>query len=86
MFKTRFTDKFGVKYPHYARGFGYLSGAELVSAVCNAGGLGTLATTVAANVDELRAEIRKTKRLTDKPFSAVNIPLLPGRKLIMMSR
>ncbi len=81
MFETRFTEKFGVKYPIMQGALGYLSGAELVAAVSNAGGLGTLETISFANTDELRREIRKTKSLTAKPVAA-NIPFLLSRKLI----
>jgi NAD(P)H-dependent flavin oxidoreductase YrpB (nitropropane dioxygenase family) len=41
--------------------------ADLVAAVSNAGGLGVLGG-VAYSPDELRAEIRKIRSLTDKPF------------------
>ncbi len=78
MFKTRFTEMFGTEYPIMQGALGSLSRAELVSAVCNAGGLGTLCMTGFRTVDELRDEIRKTKSLTDKSF-AVNLPILPGR-------
>jgi len=52
----------------------YLSQAELVSAVSNAGGLGIIASTTIPTVKELREEIKKTKSMTDKPF-AVNVTL-----------
>jgi nitronate monooxygenase len=78
MFKTRFTEMFGVEHPIMQGALGYLSKAELASAVCNAGGLGTLATAGIESIDELRDEIRKTRALTDKPFAA-NLPMLPGR-------
>jgi nitronate monooxygenase len=78
MFKTRITEIFGIKYPIIQGALGYLSRAELVSAVSNAGGLGSLATAGISTITELREEIRKTKSLTDKPF-AVNFTFLPGR-------
>lgn len=54
--------------------------AELAAAVSNAGGLGVItALTIAQPPDgaeKLRAEIKKCKTLTDKPFG-VNLTLLP---------
>ena len=81
MFKTRITEMFGIEYPILAGPMQWLSRAELVSAVSNAGGLGILASLTFPDCDELREEIRKTKSLTDKPF-AVNITLLPTMRQI----
>ena len=77
MFKTRITELFGIKYPIIQGALGWgLSGAELVSAVANAGGLGIMAALSYPTPKELREEIRKAKSMTDKPF-AVNIALGP---------
>ncbi len=76
MFKTRITEMLGVKYPIIAAPMQWLSRAELVSAVSNAGGLGIIASLTFPTAEELRQEIRKTKSMTDKPF-AVNVTLLP---------
>ncbi len=77
MFKTRLTELLGIKYPIIQGALGGgLSGAELVSAVSNAGGLGTIASLSYETPQKLREEIKKTKKLTAKPF-AVNIALLP---------
>ncbi len=76
MFKTRVTELFGIEYPIISGPMGYLSGAELVSAVSNAGGLGILVSVTIPSIEELREEIKRTRSLTDKPF-AVNITLLP---------
>ncbi len=79
MFKTRITQLFGIEYPILAGPMAYLSRAELVSAVSNAGGLGILVSITHPTVKELREEIKKTKRLTSKPF-AVNVTLLPSAR------
>jgi len=50
---------------------------ELAAAVSNAGGLGILTALTQPNPDALREAIRKTRKLTDKPFG-VNITLLPS--------
>jgi NAD(P)H-dependent flavin oxidoreductase YrpB (nitropropane dioxygenase family) len=76
MFKTRITEMFGIKYPIIQGAMMWLSRAELVAAVANAGGLGIMADLTFPSAKELREEIKKTKSLTDKPF-AINITLLP---------
>lgn len=76
MVKTKITELFGIEHPIIAGPMAFLSGAELVAAVSNAGGLGIIASLTFRNLDELREEIKKTKSLTDKPF-AVNVTLLP---------
>jgi NAD(P)H-dependent flavin oxidoreductase YrpB (nitropropane dioxygenase family) len=72
---TKLCDILGVEYPIIQAGMGRVSGAELVAAVSNAGGLGVLGASV-WTVDEMRDEIRKVKQLTDKPFG-VDL-LFPG--------
>ena len=76
MFKTRITEMFGIEYPIIQGAMQWLSRAELVAAVSNAGGLGIIASFTFPTASELRQEIRKTRSLTDRPF-AVNITLLP---------
>jgi NAD(P)H-dependent flavin oxidoreductase YrpB (nitropropane dioxygenase family) len=76
MFKTRITELFGIKYPIIQGGMMWISRAELVSAVSNAGGLGIITAFTFPTPAELAAEIKKTRALTDKPFG-VNITLLP---------
>lgn len=76
MFQTRITELLGIKYPIIQGAMMWLSRAEMVAAVANAGGLGIMASLTFPTEKELREEIRKAKSLTDKPF-AVNITLLP---------
>ena len=77
MFKTRITELFGIEYPIIQGALGGgLSGAELVSAVSNAGGLGNMAALSYPTTKELREEIKRAKSMTDKPF-AINVALLP---------
>lgn len=65
---------FGIKYPIIQGAMAWISDADLVAAVSNAGGMGVLAT---GHLDgeSCRKEIRRLKSMTDKPF-AVNIMLL----------
>jgi len=76
MFKTRITELFNIEYPIIQGGMMWISRAELVAAVSNAGGLGILAALALATPEDLAAEIKKTRELSDKPFG-VNITLLP---------
>lgn len=76
MFKTRITEMLGIEYPIIQGAMLWLSRAELVAAVSNAGGLGIIAALTFPTAKELREEIKKTKSMTDKPF-AINITLLP---------
>lgn len=51
--------------------------AELVAAVSEAGGLGTITSKSLGSPEKLREEICKVKELTSKPF-AVNLNLFPS--------
>ncbi len=77
MFKTRLTELLGIEYPIIQGGMMWLSTAELVAAVSNAGGLGILTALSFENKERLREEIQKVKELTDKSF-AVNVSMLPN--------
>lgn len=77
MFKTRLTELLGIEYPIIQGGMMWLSTAELVAAVSNAGGLGILTALTFESKDRLREEIRKVKEITNKPF-AVNVSMLPN--------
>jgi len=74
--KTRITELFGIEYPIIGGGMLWLSRAELVAAISNAGGLGIISSATFESPSDLREEIKKTKSLTDKPFG-VNIPFIP---------
>ena len=74
--KTKLTEMLGIKYPLIQGSMQYMSLAELASEVSNAGGLGLVPSMAFPNVDALRAEVRKMKSLTDKPFG-FNISLVP---------
>ena len=65
---TRVTALLGVKYPIIQGGLAYLAYADLAAAVSNAGGLGQITAMSLRDADLLRAEIRKVRTLTDKPF------------------
>ncbi len=77
MFRTRITELFDIKYPIICGGMYWIGRAELVAAVANAGGLGFIVGATFENVDDLRAEIRKARDLTDGPIG-LNINLFPA--------
>jgi len=60
MFQTRITELLGIRYPIVQGGMVYLSRAELVAAVSNAGGLGILTSANLPTRQALRDEIRRT--------------------------
>ncbi len=74
---TRITELFGIERPILSGAMQWLAKAELVAAVSNAGGLGVLSSATFATAEDLRAELKRTKELTDKPF-AVNLTLMPS--------
>lgn len=67
-FKTRVTDLLNIDYPIVQGGLAYLAYSELAAAVSNAGGLGQITAMSLNTPEELRAEIRKVRELTAKPF------------------
>ena len=75
--KTKITQLFGVKYPIVLSGMSWISTPELVAAVAEAGGLGILATGI-LNADETADYIKRTKKLTRKPFAANVTLYFPG--------
>jgi enoyl-[acyl-carrier protein] reductase II len=79
MIKTRFTEMLGIRHPIMLAGMNWITTPQLVSAVCNAGGLGILAT-AASTPDETRKQIREIRSLTDKPFGINQILIGPGAK------
>ena len=76
MFQTRVTDMLGIEYPIVLGGMMWAGTAELAAAVSNAGGLGIIASGNFPTPSDMRAEIRRLKSLTDKPFG-VNVSVTP---------
>ncbi|MDE8562968.1 nitronate monooxygenase family protein [Anoxybacillus rupiensis] len=66
--KTRVTELLGIQYPIIQGGLAYLAYADLAAAVSNAGGLGQITAMSLPSPDALRAEIKKVKEKTDRPF------------------
>ena len=76
MLKTRITEMFGIERPIVQGGMMWIARAELAAGVGNAGGIGFMTALTYPNPEDLRAEIRKCRSLTDKPFG-VNLTFLP---------
>jgi enoyl-[acyl-carrier protein] reductase II len=72
--KSRICELLNIEYPIFQGAMARISDASLAAAVSEAGGLGIIAGGTAP-ADFVRAEVRKTKELTKKPFG-VNIMLL----------
>lgn len=74
MFNSDICKILNIRYPIIQGAMAWIADSALASSVSKAGGLGIIA---AGNnsVENVRAEIRKVKELTDKPFG-VNIMLL----------
>ena len=76
MFKTRITEMFGIERPIVQGGLMWIARAELAAAVGNAGGIGFMTALTFPDADALKAEIRKCRAMTDKPFG-INLTFLP---------
>lgn len=73
MIRSKVCDLLGIEYPIIQGGMAWISESALAAAVSNAGGLGVISC-VNTGPDVIREEIRKCKKLTNKPF-ALNIML-----------
>jgi enoyl-[acyl-carrier protein] reductase II len=75
--RTRLTELLGIEHPVMLAGMGGVSYAELVTAVSEAGGFGTLgAGTMSPTAME--AEITAVRTATDKPFGVDLLTAMPG--------
>lgn len=79
MLRTKMTELFGIQHPIMLAGMNWITEPKLVSAVCNAGGLGILAI-ARCNPKETRENIKQVRDMTDKPFGINQILIGPGAK------
>src|SRR5256886_2093022 len=70
MLRTQLCDLLQIEFPVIQAGMGPFTGAQLVAAVSNAGGLGSLGASQRP-VDDLGRQLALIRKLTDRPF-AVN--------------
>lgn len=71
--RTKICDILGIEKPVFQGGMAWIADSRLAAAVSEAGGLG-LISSINGGVEAVRAEIRKARELTCKPFG-VNIML-----------
>ncbi|CAB4997410.1 MAG: nitronate monooxygenase [Actinobacteria bacterium] len=76
MFRTAFTEMFGVEHPIVCGGMTAVGTADLIAAVANAGALGFITALTQPTPEALAAEIRRCRDMTDRPFG-VNLTILP---------
>lgn len=58
----------GIEHPVFQAGMGWVARAELAGAVSAAGGLGVIGAGSSMAPEELAADIRRVREITDKPF------------------
>jgi len=75
--RTALTEMLGIEHPIIQGGMQNVGYAEMASAVSNAGGLGILTGLTQPSPEALRAEIKRCRTMTDKPFG-VNLTVLPA--------
>lgn len=75
-FQNRVTKLLGIKYPIMQGGMQNLGTPQLAAAVSNAGGLGTINTSMWSDLEDFRKAVQLTKSLTSNPI-CVNISMLP---------
>ncbi|OGP09082.1 MAG: hypothetical protein A2048_06835 [Deltaproteobacteria bacterium GWA2_45_12] len=77
--ETAFTKQFNVKYPIIAAPMFLVSTTKLVTAVCNAGGVGSFPALNYRPTTEFRKAVQQIKKSTDGPFG-VNIIVQKSNK------
>jgi len=75
-YQTKITEMLGIEYPILCGGMQWVSRAEFVSAVCNAGATGFITAESLEKPEDLKKEIKKMRDLTDKPFG-INLSMIP---------
>ena len=75
--QTRLTELLGVEHPVMLAGMGGVSYHRVVAAVSEAGGFGCLGASVMP-IDQMVAEMRAVRELTDKPFGVDLLTAMPG--------
>jgi NAD(P)H-dependent flavin oxidoreductase YrpB (nitropropane dioxygenase family) len=78
---TRFTKEYKVKHPFAAAGIGFFGIAELATAVCEAGGIGSIGVALLTS-EEIRSEVRKVRQVTSQPLNVNFITIFCTEKQI----
>ena len=77
LIKNAVTETFGIRVPIIAGGLQWLAEANYVSAAGKAGIIGFITAASFAEIDDLRAEIRKCRELCQGAPFGVNVSMLP---------
>ena len=75
-YQTKLAEMLGMKYPIFAGGMQWVSKADFVAKVCNAGALGFITAESYETPEDLRQDLKRMPNLTDNPFG-VNLSMLP---------
>src|SRR6266481_767769 len=73
MLQTRITEQYELEAPVVSAGMAFIAMPDLVSAGCNAGGMGVLGAPL-MTPDRLQADIREIRAATHHPFGTDIIP------------
>jgi nitronate monooxygenase len=79
MIETKITRMLGIRYPIIGGTMMWISDADFVAAISNAGGMGVLASAMYDSRETFAKAIDRLRELNDKPF-AVNINLFPAMR------
>jgi nitronate monooxygenase len=79
MIETQITKMLGIQYPIIGGTMMWISDADFVAAISNAGGLGIMASAMYDSREAFAGAVERVKELTEKPF-AVNINLFPAMR------
>lgn len=74
MIRTAICDLFGIEYPIIQAGMGEFTSGELVAAVSNAGGLGSLGCAL-RSTEEIKGQLTATQELTSRPYAVNHLML-----------
>ena len=75
--RTPLTELLGIEHPVMLAGMGGVSYAELVAAVSDAGGFGTMGA-APLRLERMVEEIARVRELTDAPFGVDLLTAMPG--------
>ena len=79
MIETKITRMLGIKYPIIGGTMMWISNADFVAAISDAGGLGIIASAMYDSREAFAQAVDRVRELTEKPF-AVNINLFPAMR------
>ncbi|MEJ8821052.1 nitronate monooxygenase [Variovorax humicola] len=74
-FRTRITDLFGIRHPILLGGMHHLGQSGIVAAVVNAGAMGFITARSFESLEDLRADLRRCRELTQGKAFGVNLTL-----------